>query len=308
MADELEEAKNDEIETQEIEGLDPKKVDTETTVEEKSNNENSDNEASKTDDEAKPGDNDSEEDKPLSLSLSDDDDEEEGKPSEDNSNFRQLRKRHREEQKARKKAERELEAIKAAGAEKAQVTELRKEPSLDDHDYDEDAYKKDVKSWLKEKREIDAAQAEIEEQHKAEQQSWNDSLNSHNEKRAELEAHPDYEEAETLAIDALSPAQQAIIVRGSKNSPLILMALGKNPKRLAKLAAITDPIEFAFAISREETNMKVTGQSKSKPTPENRLKGAGGSVSSFEKQIKAARAKGDIKEVQRLKRAQKQKE
>jgi hypothetical protein len=66
--------------------------------------------------------------------------------------------------------------------------------------------------------------------------------------------------------EVLNTTQQGILLQGSDNSALLVYALGKNPKKAKELSEIKDPVRFAFAVAKLETQLKVT--KKTAPPPE----------------------------------------
>ena len=88
----------------------------------------------------------------------------------------------------------------------------------------------------------------------------------------------DFEDAEAVTGDALSNVQQGIIISGADNPALVVYALGKNPKRAKELAGITDPVQFAFAIAKLETQLKIQSK-KTPPPPEKSVRGGSAPVS-----------------------------
>ena len=83
---------------------------------------------------------------------------------------------------------------------------------------------------------------------------------------------------------------------------------GKNPVKAKELAAINDPVKFAFAIAKMETQLKVTNK-KTAPTPEKTVRGTGGvsgTVSNKLNELKAkAQASGDYTDYFAFKRSMK---
>jgi hypothetical protein len=77
-------------------------------------------------------------------------------------------------------------------------------------------------------------------------------------------------------------------------------ALGKNPKKLKELASITDPVKFAFAIAKLETQLKVSNK-KPAPPPEKVVGGTApirGAVDSTLERLRAdAERTGDYSKV-----------
>ena len=96
------------------------------------------------------------------------------------------------------------------------------------------------------------------------------------------------------------------MVQGAKNPALVVYAIGKNPAKAKELAAITDPVKFAFAVANLEAQLKVTPR-KSKPEPERVPGGASrplsGTVDShLERLYDEARRTGDYTKVTDYKR------
>jgi hypothetical protein len=50
------------------------------------------------------------------------------------------------------------------------------------------------------------------------------------------------------------------MLQGADNPALVVYALGKNPKKAQELAAIKDPVKFAFAVAKLEKELKVTNR------------------------------------------------
>ena len=110
----------------------------------------------------------------------------------------------------------------------------------------------------------------------------------------------DYDFAEDVVQDTLSVMQQGMIVQGAENPALLVYALGKNPKKAKELASITDPVKFAFAVAKLETNLKVTSR-KASAKPEKKISGTGrpsGSVDNTLDRLRAdAEKTGDYSKV-----------
>jgi len=70
----------------------------------------------------------------------------------------------------------------------------------------------------------------------------------------------------------LNVTQQGVVIQGAENPALVIYALGKNPKKAKELASIADPVKFAFAIAKLETQLKVTGK-RTPPPPEKTVGG-----------------------------------
>ena len=116
----------------------------------------------------------------------------------------------------------------------------------------------------------------------------------------------DYEDAESTTQEALSEVQQGILLQGADNPALVVYAIGKNPKRAKELAAISDPVKFAFAVAKLEKELKVTTR-KPPPPPESPVKSSGRTAGTVDNQLDRLRAEalktGDLSKVLAYKRA-----
>jgi hypothetical protein len=182
---------------------------------------------------------------------------------------RELRKSNRE--KDREIRELREQVKKAAPAPQAVV--VGAEPTLEGCDYDEAKFKADWKAWNQ--RQADHAEqerkkaADIEAGNKA----WQSKLDAYSKQKSELKVR-DFEDAEEALLGILNTTQQGIIVSGADNAAVVNYALFKNPKKAKELASIADPVKFAFAIAKLETQLKVTPR-KAAPLPETPVRGSG---------------------------------
>jgi len=91
---------------------------------------------------------------------------------------------------------------------------------------------------------------------------------------------------------------------------VLIYALGKNTEKLKEIAAIQDPVEFAFAVATLETQLKVSSKS-TVPPPESRVRGQVAAGNSSDQKLAALRAaaekSGDYTQVLNYKRSLKQK-
>jgi hypothetical protein len=164
---------------------------------------------------------------------------------------RKLRKDHRE---ATRKIK-ELEAKLTAPVEKP--ADLGPRPLLQDFDYDEAKHADAVELWLDRKRQHDAEQAAKRAEQEAQEKAWQDRVTAYQGAKAALKAR-DFDEAEETVKETLSVTQQGIILQGAKDPALIVYALGKNPEKAKELAAIKDPVQFAFAVAKMEDKVKAS--------------------------------------------------
>jgi len=150
---------------------------------------------------------------------------------------------------------------------------LREKPTLDDHDYDSDAFEQDYAQWLQEKQQVDA-------QVHAERQKYQQY---HERYKADVDAikakAPDYDEVELSVVDVLSEQKQGLLQMLVDNPAKVVYALGKNsPAQLERLSKLDD-IQFAKQIVLMEMEMssKTKSRNQNKPKPKtHELEGAAG--------------------------------
>ena len=217
---------------------------------------------------------------------------------------RELRKSNREKE----RKIRELEAHINAAATEIKPVALGKKPSLEDCDYDSEEYENKLSAWYDDKRIHDASEAEAVARRDADAKAWQGKLNSYAKARASLKVH-DYEDAEAVALETFSVMQQGIVIQGSDNPALIVYALGKNAVRAKELASITDPVKFAFAVAKLETQLKVTNR-KAAASPERTISSGGGRISgsvdsTLDRLRDEALKTGDLSKVMAYKRSKK---
>lgn len=183
------------------------------------------------------------------------------------------------------------------------VPQLGAKPKLEDFDYDAAQYETALEGWYAKKREADSVAERIAAQQAKEQEAWQGKLNAYGAAKAALKVK-DIDDVESVVQDTLTTAQQAIIVQGAKNPALVVLALGKNPGKLAELKAIANPVEFAFAVANLESQLKVTKRTPPKPeTVVNRTASGASAVSSTMDRLRAEAAKtGDFSKVIAYKR------
>lgn len=180
---------------------------------------------------------------------------------------RDLRKTNRE------LARRNKELEKAATEKAAPAaTTLGPKPKLADYEFDTDKFEEALTKWNDQKRAADNEGIARQAAEKKAQDAWQARLGEYGESKAKLKVK-DFDDAEAMAFEALSPVQQGIAVQGAENPGLLIYAIGKNPKKLKELAAITDPVKFAFAVARLEKDLKMTTR-KAPPPPEKVVTGS----------------------------------
>lgn len=183
-----------------------------------------------------------------------------------------LRKQSREDKKRIKELEAQLQ--KSQPAEKP--IEVGAKPKLSDFDYDEDQFESAVEQWHERKRQVDQQQASKRAEEEQAQQAWQTKMQSYEERRQTVAAKVrDFEEVEEAAKDKLTPTQQGILIHAAENPELIMYHLGKYPNKAKELAEITDPIQFAFAAAKLDSQMKIQTR-KPSTQPERKPSGSAG--------------------------------
>lgn len=234
-----------------------------------------------------------------------DDIDPDGKPAP--SWLKDLRKANQEKARENRRLKEQIEQLKRTATPAAPVT-LGEKPTLESCDYDATKLATELDAWYARKSEVDAQQAEVEKKVKAEAEQWQTTLAAYGNAAKTLKV-PDFADAEDTVKDTLSVTQQGIIVHGADNPALVVYALGKNPKKAAELAAIADPVKFAFEVAKLEAKLKVK-TTRTAPAPETRVRSTVPGASSVDNQLEKLREEaaktGDMSKVLQYKRRQRQ--
>lgn len=199
----------------------------------------------------------------------------------------------RELRKAKREQDRELRELRAKLAEKETASKPTQveEPTLADCDYDEAAYKAKLLAWNADQARIKAEQDKAAEEAQKAQQAWQQSLDKYGKAKAALKV-ADYEDAEAVVSSLFNQTQKGIIVHAADNPAVLEYAIGKNPAKAKELAAITDPVKFAFAVAKLETQVK-TAPRKAPPPPEKIVSGSSSVAGSPDAQLAKLEAEAD---------------
>jgi hypothetical protein len=214
---------------------------------------------------------------------------------------KELRRKAREDARRIKELEARI-AVQAPAAEAAPT--LGPKPTLKDHDYDDEKFEQALDAWHEQRRRVEAAKANAEAKAQEERKAWQGKLNAYSEAKTKLGVS-DYDDAEAVVQDTLSVAQQSILLAGCDNPALVAYALGKAPAKAKEIAAMTDPVKFAFALAKLESQIKMT--KKSPPPAEKPITGtarASGTDSTLDKLRQEAERTGDYSKVVAYKRNQ----
>lgn len=201
---------------------------------------------------------------------------------------RELRKNHRELVRENRELKEKLTTGSAAETKPAAIGQ---KPKLEEFDYDTEKFEQELAKWYDRKREADNATAKAEEAAKASQAAWQAKLDAYGKAKVELKVK-DYDDAEATAQELFNVTQQGIVLQGAENPALVIYALGKNPKKAKELSTITDPVKFAFAVAKLETQLKVTNR-KAAPPPEKVPTGTGRTSGAVDSNLERLRAEAE---------------
>lgn len=223
--------------------------------------------------------------------------------SEDDENrapawVKDLRKANREKDRKLREQEAEIARLKGGNVQEQAVI-VGAKPTLESCDFDAEKFETDLEAWHERKRQAASKEAEKAEAERKASEAWQARLSTYSQAAAKLKVS-DFKDAEDAVADILTVTQQGVILSGADKPELLIYALGKAPKKAKELAAITDPVKFAFAVAKLETQLKVTPRNKP-PTPERRISGAvsvaAGTDQQLEKLREEARKTGDMSKV-----------
>lgn len=203
-------------------------------------------------------------------------------------------RRQKAELKRKLKAEQAKQEAAAASAAPVAIN-IGPKPTLAECDYDEEKLAEKLDVWYTKKAEADAQQRAKEDERKrneeAQRASWQATIDRFNTAKAKLRL-ADYEDAQGLVEDTLSIVQQGIILQGAEKPELLVYALGRNPKKAKELASITDPVKFAIAVGKLETQLKVTPR-KAAPTPDTPIRSSVAGAAAVDNQLARLQAEAD---------------
>lgn len=202
---------------------------------------------------------------------------------------KELRKSHRELQRKNRELEAQLVSTRQQTAPPPVV--IGKKPTLEDCDYDAEKFEKTLAEWFDRKRKADEAQAKAQEQVENQNKAWRSRLENYAKNKNSLKVS-DFDDAEAVVTENLSVIQQGVLIKGAENPHYVIYALGKNPKKAKELAAISDPIEFAFAVAKLEAQLKVSSR-KPASAPEKAISGTGRVAGAIDSTLEKLRAEAE---------------
>jgi len=212
---------------------------------------------------------DEEESEPLDVSLDEVDEDSptlEENVSEAPEWVKTLRKDHK--QLIRENRELKAKVATVPVVETQVVKTLGAKPTLSDAgiDYDEDLFTAALDKWHSDKREIEAAEESLKAKQAEQVKAQEAKQAVYKQQIAKLKA-PDYQDAEDEVVEKFSAEQQGIVLAGADNPALLVLALGKSPKKLAELASIKDLAKFTFAVAKIEKDLMEKNRMSNKPKP-----------------------------------------
>ena len=220
---------------------------------------------------------------------------------------RDLRKQNR--QLIREK--RELEQRLASSAPAPQAVVVGDEPTLEDPDvdFDTEKFRAKYRDWTQRKLQAEEQVRKTKDAEQAMRNAWQTKLDAYDREKSSLKVR-DFEDAEEVVKGTFSVMQQGVILNGADKPAAIVYVLGRNPAKAKELGSITDPVKFAFAVAKLETQLKVTPR-KTAPIPDRQVRGSapvpGGVDSNLERLREEAAKTGDFSKVHQYRQQQRQK-
>lgn len=224
---------------------------------------------------------------------------------DDSSVIKQLRAKVRESTPAMRAKEREnkqlreeLERVKGATAQPAAIV-VGDEPDPDQYEIWDDEgkakFKADYAAWNGRKAQAEQQQKQREQAEQQQRNQWQTRINAVDAAATGIKV-ADYKTATESFDDTFKLVQRGIVIGGpedAKESALLRYALGKNPQVAQKLAAIEDPVRFAFAVAKvlyKELNVKPR---KGPPAPETVVRSGVSGAAAVDSQLKRLQEQAD---------------
>lgn len=200
-----------------------------------------------------------------------------------------LRKANRQKDRELREKDAEIARLRGAG-QQAQAVVLGTKPTLESCDFDGDKFEAELTAWHDRKRTVEQQAQQAQEAETKARTEWQKRLDAFATGKTALKVK-DYDDAEASVQEQFNVVQQGVILDGAENAALLVYALGKNPKKAAELAAITNPVRFAFAVAKLEAQLKVT-ERKAAPVPERTLRSSAPNGAFNDKQLENLRQQG----------------
>jgi hypothetical protein len=216
------------------------------------------------------------------------DDEIEGKPAP--AWVKDLRKQARELARENRELKQAQQATQQQTAPKAE--DVGPKPTPEDFDFDAEKFGEALLAWNEKKKVADAKADAIRQEQEAAQAEWNKRIAAYNTAKAKLNVS-DFEGAEDVVRQAMSPLQVNVMLDGADKPELLVYALGRNPAKVKELAAIKNPVKFAFALAKLETQLKVQPRATQPPPAERAVRSSAGGATAVDNQLARLEAEAD---------------
>lgn len=213
---------------------------------------------------------------------------------------RNLRREAREVKRENRKLQERVKELEQVSSPEPKIGP---KPTLEGCDWDAERYEADLAQWFEDKRKVEEAKSKAEAEAENQLKSWKAKVEEYGQAKAEYD---DFEESESEVFAHLNQTQQGILVQGCSDPAKMVYALGRSPAKVRELAAITDPVKFAFTAAKLEAQIKMSNK-KPIPAPErvpaSSAKGISGAVDPTLERLRAEAEKtGDLSKVMAYKR------
>lgn len=145
-------------------------------------------------------------------------------------------------------------------------------PTLEGCDYDGDKFEAALDTWKDRKQQAEQGATQAQQAQRAEADRFQQRLQVYGSGKEALKVK-DFDVAESAVTSTLSTMQQAVALKAAAEPAKLIYALGRHTAKLAELAKVADPIEFAVAIVKLEGQLKMT--QRRAPEPDVPVRGAG---------------------------------
>ncbi len=161
-----------------------------------------------------------------------------------------------------------------------QSEELGEMPALEDYGYDtsDPSYVQAMEKWAEKRLKVKEREAAQKAEQEQVQKVWDEKIQSYEAKKSILKQKAkDFDDAEQTVRDVLDVNQQGIVIYSEKPE-LLVYNLGRNPEKAKQLAAIKNPLEFAFQIGKLEARIDAQMKSQTRKPQTNPERKPGGSA------------------------------
>lgn len=200
--------------------------------------------------------------------------EEEQEP-EESEGIANLRMANREKKQRIKELEAQLQQ-QMAQPQQQEAPFIDEEPTLEDYEYDEEAFKKAALEYAQEKQKHENAKAEQERQVAEVNKAIQSNYEKFTKSKSEFK-HPEMDDVEQEVADSLDqvdPTRKFLLLEALKDDPLAaqkVFALGKKKEVLKDLSSEQNPILFGVKLGSALNQIKATPRKRAKTAPEGKV-------------------------------------